>query len=273
MLEHTINVRGGTVFAVSAGTGEALLMLHGWPLDHRMFEPQIRALADDLHVVALDRRGFGRSTAPADMTEELNDIDAVIASLNLRRVHLLGVSQGGRVALRYAATRPENIRSLILLGAVVDGVNVPEPDEEKVPVGDYARLARHGKLEEVVRRWLQHPMMRIRDDATTARQLIDDMLGAYSGSDLIEFDASHYAFNGDVLGALATSRPPLLLLTGEHETDARKQHATRIAESVPGSREVTIAGGGHLSNLTHAAEFNAAVRDFCNGPAASLTRS
>lgn len=273
MLEHTIDVRGGTLYAVSAGEGETLLMLHGWPLDHRMFEPQLHALSDHFHTVALDRRGFGRSTAPADMTEELNDIDAVIAALGLDRVHLLGVSQGGRVALRYAATRPGNVRSLMLLGAVVDGVKVPEPDAEKVPVVDYARLAGDGRLDEVIQRWSQHPMMQIPDNAVTARHLIEDMLGSYSGQDLVDFDASHYAFDGDILGALAASRPPVLLLTGEHETDARKRHASLVADCVPGSEEVTIPGGGHLSNLTHVHEFNAAIRKFCERCAASSTHS
>lgn len=273
MQNHRIDVRGGTVFAVSAGAGPALLMLHGWPLDHRMFEHQLEALADRFHVVALDRRGFGRSTAPADMSEELSDIDAVIDALRLGRIHLLGVSQGGRVALRYAATRPERICGLILLGAIVDGVDVQEPDEEKVPVADYARLAGDGRLDEVIRHWSQHPMMQMPDDAATERQLIDDMLSAYSGQDLVNFDASHYAFDGDVLGALAAAQPPVLLLTGETETDARKQHARAIERRVPGSEEVLIAGGGHLSNMTHADEFNAAIRQFCDRLSANSTHS
>ena len=263
MRYHSIDVQDGKIFAVSAGSGDALLMLHGWPLDHRMFDRQFDALSDQFRVVAIDRRGFGQSSAPPDMREELADIDRVIDELGLGAVHLLGVSQGGRLALRYAATRPNRVKSLILLGAVVDGVDVTEPDDEKIPVTEYASLAQDGRLSEVIERWSDHPMMRMPGGATAEKQLVDDMLEAYGGEDLLNFDASHYRFDGDILGALAVSRQHVLLLTGENETDARKLHARAIEERVPNSKEVIISGGGHLSNLTHAEPFNAAIRNFC----------
>ncbi|MDJ0760580.1 MAG: alpha/beta hydrolase [Woeseiaceae bacterium] len=264
MRRHSIDVKDGRVFAVSAGSGDALLMLHGWPLDHRMFDRQLDALSDQFRVVAIDRRGFGQSSAPPNMGEELSDIDRIIDELDLGQVHLLGVSQGGRLALRYAASRPSRVKSLILLGAVVDGLDVTEPDEEKIPVAEYASLAQDGKLGDVVEHWSAHTMMQMPGGATAQKQLVSDMLEAYGGKDLVNFDASHYRFDGDILGALAVSRQQVLLLTGEYETDARKLHARAIEERVPNSKEVIIRGGGHLSNLTHPEPFNAAIRDFCS---------
>ena len=78
MTEHRIDVDGGTVFAVEIGSGTPLLMLHGWPLDHRMFDYQVDALSGAFRCIAIDRRGFGRSTAPPDMRREPGDIDRVL---------------------------------------------------------------------------------------------------------------------------------------------------------------------------------------------------
>ena len=62
-----------------------------------------RHLADRFRLVAIDRRGFGRSTAPPDLNREVADLVAVRDALGLDRMVLVGMSQGGRVALHYRA--------------------------------------------------------------------------------------------------------------------------------------------------------------------------
>lgn len=265
MKEHFIESGDGKLFAVEAGSGHPLVMLHGWPLDHRMFNYQLQKLAKNFRVVAIDRRGFGKSTAPADMSRELDDIDRLIEQLDLGRVHLLGVSQGGRVALRYAATRPERLRSLLLQGAVVDGLDVPEPESEQVPIGRYADLARMGRLEEVIDHWLKHPMMLLPESNITERHLLDDIVADYSGMDLVNYDPQHYQFDEDILTKLDASSLPVLLLTGALETDARKGHAKEILKRVVNSCEIVFGKSGHLSNLTEPEAFNRAVTNFCHG--------
>jgi pimeloyl-ACP methyl ester carboxylesterase len=263
MREHFVEVPDGALFAVEVGRGQPLIMLHGWPLDHRMFNFQLQELARHFRVVAIDRRGFGRSTAPANMSRELDDIDRLIEQLDLGRVHLLGVSQGGRVALRYAATRPERLRSLLLQGAVVDGLDVPEPESEHVPIEHYANLARGGRLKEVIEHWLRHPMMLLPESSITEQHLLNVIVADYSGMDLVNYDPQHYQFDEDVVTKLNASALPVLLLTGTLETEARKAHAKEILNRVVNSHEIIFAASGHLSNLTEPEAFNRAVTDFC----------
>lgn len=263
MREHFIKLPDGVLFAVEVGQGHPLLMLHGWPLDHRMFNYQLQELARNFRIVAIDRRGFGRSTAPADMSRELDDIDRLLEQLDLGRLHLLGVSQGGRVALRYAATRPERLRSLLLQGAVVDGLDVPEPESERVPIEHYANLARMGRLEEVIEHWLRHPMMLLPENSISERRLLNDIVAEYSGMDLVNYDPQHYRFDEDVLTKLDASALPVLLLTGTLETEVRKAHAKEILARVVTSHEIVFGASGHLSNLTEPEAFNRAVTDFC----------
>ena len=258
-----VDVDDGRLFVEVAGRGQPILLIHGWALDRRMFAPQVEALSGQFTVITFDRRGFGKSEAPPDLRLELDDIDRVIDHFGLASVHLLGMSQGGRIALRYAATRPQRIRSLLLQGAVVDGFDVPDHDDDHVPVEEYARLAKDGRLSEVVERWLQHPMMWTGDSHAAARRLLQTIMADYRGSDVIDYDADSYAFDSDVLGALASFPRPTLLLTGARETKTRRLHANALKQRLPRCREVMLENSGHLSNLTEPRLFNQAVIDFC----------
>ena len=102
---HHVPVPGGDLVVEVAGAGPAIFFLHGWTLDRRQWRGQ-GALADRFTLVAWDRRGFGQSSAPSDLAEEAADVARVAAALGLDRYHLVGLSQGGKVALSHAASRP-----------------------------------------------------------------------------------------------------------------------------------------------------------------------
>ena len=260
--EHSIDVGDGTLFAVDTGSGAPLIMVHGWPLDHRMFEYQVDSLARDFRCIAIDRRGFGQSTAHPDLRREIDDLDRVIDALELGSVHLFGVSQGGRIALRYAATRPHRLLSLLLQGAVVDGLDIAEPESDRVPVAAYAELVSRGDLDVVKALWLAHPMMQLSDAHAKEKALLASIVASYDGSDLLAFDASQYAFDVDILASLSRSGLPVLLLTGAGETEARKAHAAAIRKSAGNCEEVIFEGCGHLPNLTAASAVNGEIREF-----------
>ena len=176
---------GAAIDLYCSGRGPVLLLLHGWSLDHRAFAPQIAPLSRELTVITYDRRGFGASTAAPDLDAELGDIDAIMAALEVPQVHLLGVSQGGRLALRYAATRPQRLASLILQGAILDGYLVEESQEEQLPLAHYQALARQGRMDEVRRLWLAHPMMSAGVEDPALQREIRSLVADYSGADLM----------------------------------------------------------------------------------------
>ncbi len=257
-----VEVAGGRLWAQSRGGGEPLVLVHGWPFDHRLFRPQLDALAGELQVIAFDRRGFGRSDAPPDLRLEIDDIDRILDAFGLASAHLLGMSQGGRIVLRYASRRPGRLRSLILQGAVVDGLVVNESAAERVPVAEYAALARQGRIASIRERWLAHPMMRLPPECPEALALVEEILAGYGGRDLETWTPDAYAFDGDVLGAMRHLEVPTLILTGAHETRTRRLHAQALLERIPDCREVILEASGHLSNLTEPATWNAAVLAF-----------
>jgi pimeloyl-ACP methyl ester carboxylesterase len=258
-----IDVEQGRLYVEVAGSGPPLLAVHGWSLDHRVFEPQVRALSSSLRVIVYDRRGFGKSVAPPGLRDEVDDINRILDTLGLPSAHLLGMSQGGRIALRYAVAHGHRLRSLILQSGVIDGLHVDEPDDERIPIAEYARLAQSGRVDEVRRRWRGHRMMQLDAGFESEAQLLHRILADYSGADLIDSDTDRNHFSYDVLAALDTLDVPALLLTGARETAARKRHADEIHARVAGSEVVELEHSGHLANLTEPARYNKAIFEFC----------
>lgn len=259
---ENVPVRGGTLHVRVYGSGSPIVMVHGWPLDYRAFTPQIEGLSNSHTIIAYDRRGFGRSTAPPDLRMETADINEIVSAIGIEDFHLLGMSQGGRVALRYAATHEESLRSLVLQGTAMDGFHVDEPEEERVPLDEFVELAKTGNLEAVRERWSAHPMMKTGN--RDAKPLIQRILASYNGSDLVHFDARCYRYEGDLESKLRRLRTPTLILTGRKDSQARQACARRLLELIPNAEEIVFENAGHLSNFDASKAFNAAVRRFCS---------
>jgi pimeloyl-ACP methyl ester carboxylesterase len=258
-----VDVDGGRLYVETSGAGAPILMAHGWSLDHRLFEPQVEELAKTFQVVTFDRRGFGISQAAPDLEREVGDLQRILQALSLESIHLLGMSQGARIALRFAVTHPRTIRSLLLQGPAIDGFAIDEPASTRIPIEQYAELARAGRMDEVRRRWRAHPMMTLNGDTGRARELLDKMMSAYRGADLLANPAKTPPSAVNVLGEIGSFRAPCLLLTGARETAARKASAAKLLQLMPDCREIVFANSGHLSNLSEAEMYNRQVAGFC----------
>ena len=93
------------LFYTDWGTGNPVVLIHGWPLDHQMWEYQAVYLAKHgLRVITYDRRGFGKSSHPwsgYDYDTLADDLKAVLDGLDLQNVTLVGFSMGGGEVARY----------------------------------------------------------------------------------------------------------------------------------------------------------------------------
>jgi len=93
------------LFYQDLGTGNPVVLIHGWPLSHEMWDYQLAELpAHGLRVIAYDRRGFGKSTQTWDGYDYdtlADDLKAVLDELDLQNVTLVGFSMGGGEVARY----------------------------------------------------------------------------------------------------------------------------------------------------------------------------
>ena len=250
-----IAVGDGTVRVEVAGRGPPVLLLHGWALDRRVWQAQA-ALADRHRLIAVDRRGFGQSTAPPDLMRELDDLIAIQSTLQLGRMLLVGMSQAGRVALQFALAYPERVAGLVLQGAPLDGF-LPEPrGDDAIPIAAYPGLVRDGQIDRMRRLWAAHPLMRA--PAALSRE-VGALLDAYEGRDL-RSDAPPTL--SSIAGELEAIFAPSLVVTGERDTRWRQLVADALAYGIPNGRRAVVADGEHLCNLTHPQAFNDLLSGF-----------
>lgn len=253
-------VDGTQINVLSCGAGEPIVLLHGWTLDHRSFNAQL-PLAGEFELISFDRRGCGESNTAPNLAAEPEDIDTVLDSLGHESVHLLGVSQGARIALRYAAAKPGRLRSLILQGAVVDGYVAPVEDEDAIPLTHYAKLIARGALGQMQNEWLAHPLMASDTLTVEEKAALDDMVRGYWGQDLL---APPGPAPASIIDQLANLNTPTLIITGERETDARKAHAEKLRQTMPRAQEMILTSCGHLSNLSRPDAYNLLLKRFIN---------
>jgi pimeloyl-ACP methyl ester carboxylesterase len=252
-----VGVPGGAIAVEQAGQGIPVVLLHGWAVDRRIWAAQIEALADRFHLITPDRRGFGASTASPGLALETSDVLAILDRLGIERAVIVGMSQGGRVALRFAVNHPRRVLGLVFQGAPLDGFAPGPRDEESIPTELYRALVCQGRLARMKEMWREHPLMRVADPS--ARGRLDELLADYDGRDLLQPGPDAVASLAD---ALRDVTAPALVVTGELDTPWRQLVGDALAYGLPRARRARIAGSGHLCNLTHADAFNRLVAEF-----------
>lgn len=125
--------------------GEAVSFSHGWPLNADSWESQMQFLAErGFRVIAHDRRGHGRSSQPSDgndMDHYADDLAAVIESLELEDVTLVGFSAGGGEVARYIGRHgTKRVKRAVLVSSVTPNILQSESNAKGVPVAVFDGL-------------------------------------------------------------------------------------------------------------------------------------
>src|SRR5882724_5190649 len=253
------------------GSGSAVVLIHGWPLNGASWEKQTAALLADGHrVITYDRRGFGRSSQPAigyTYDTFAADLNAVLTKLNLTKVDLVGFSMGTGEVTRYIGKYgTERVRKAVLIGTLgpylVKGPDNPEGVDRAVFEGIKAaiRKDRHGFLVEFLRNFYNF-------DVTGGKLVSEDVLrenwtvgvGASAIGVLACVDAWVEDFRKDI----ARNTVPTLLLHGDADRilppDATSRRQAKMLKDV---KFVELKGGPHGVLWTHADQVNAELVRF-----------
>ncbi len=114
---NNCTINGARLAFVNSGTGAAILLVHGFPLDHTMWEGQIEGLSARRRVIAPDLRGFGQSGVSegiVEMGQFADDLAALLDFLGIGDTVLCGLSMGGYIALEFWRRHGKRLRGLIL---------------------------------------------------------------------------------------------------------------------------------------------------------------
>ncbi len=243
------------------GPSDPLVLLHAFPLNGRMFEPQLEAFSGDRRVVAPDYPGFGRSPrtpAHPDVRYYAEGVRRLLDRLELERVVLGGVSMGGYVAFGCIRLFPERISALVLANTR------PDPDSEEIRQNRKKmaqRVADEG-VEVLVE--LQMPRLLAPATLEKKKEVVENVRAMILESSPTGVVAALGAMRErpDSTPLLVRIDVPTLVVGGEEDAISSPEVMAAMAGKIPNSRHLTLPRAGHLSNLEAPKEFNAAMREF-----------
>ena len=243
------------------GPGEPLVLLHAFPLNGRMFEPQMEAFSEGRRVVAPDYPGFGRSPrtpAQPDIRYYAEGVLGLLDRLGLERVVLGGVSMGGYVALGCMRLFPERVSGLILADTRPDA----DSEETRENRKNMARRVADEGVEVLIE--LQMRRLLARDTLENNEEVVEEVRGMILESSPGGVVAALGALRErpDSTPLLEKIEVPTLVIGGEEDGISSPEVMGAMAEKIPDSRHVTLPRAGHLSNLEAPEGFNAALKEF-----------
>jgi 3-oxoadipate enol-lactonase len=127
----TVDVNGARLWYDEAGSGDAVLLIHGGLGDSGLWDPIVPFLAERFRTIRTDLRFYGRSTGPAVRWSWQEDVVGVLDGLGIERAALVGLSMGGRLALDVALARPERVWALAHVAGGVGGHDSAAYSEEQ----------------------------------------------------------------------------------------------------------------------------------------------
>lgn len=238
------------------GSGPVVLFIHGFPLDSTMWIEQLAALSDKRRCVAVDLRGFGRSSPvngePLTMERHAADLAGVLDIISEERADIVGHSMGGYVALAFADNYPERMRSLSLVDTRA-GADTDEAKKGRDAMAERVISEGRAGLAVSMQQALLSPNASTRARARL-RTMIENcpyetILGALAGM----------RDRPDRSSALESIHVPATVLVGEYDTVTPPDSATAMAEAISEATLARIPDAGHMAPIEQPHAVSAAL--------------
>ncbi|MGY4352216.1 pimeloyl-ACP methyl ester carboxylesterase [Bradyrhizobium sp. GM7.3] len=249
-----------------AGEGTPIVLVHGSTSDYRIWNAQLSAFSAAYRVIAVSLRHFyperwdGTGT-DFSIEQHAQDVATLFKKLDLGKVHLVGHSRGGAVAVEVAKSRPEVIRTLVLLDASIE-----------MPVAETAEAKEAGEFTKKVIRTLQENLQ-TEDAAKAAEVFVDGLNGAGTWLRLPQpakdmFLANIYTALGDKDRPISTCADikkfdfPVLLMTGDKSPKRFEFFYNEMRKCREFPATVVIPNAAHAMQRQNADVFNRVTLEF-----------
>ena len=238
--------------------GKPLVLIHAFPTDKSLWQPQQTELQKNFRVITLDLWGFGQSS-PVDgqaisMTEYADETKALLDKLNITQAIIGGESMGGYIALAFLEKYPDAVSGLILS----DTQSIPDSTEAKVKREETAvNILKHGTAS-LIDGFM--PKALTANASEKMRTFLQNILESQSAT--AEASALRgIALRKDTSHVLAQTNIPVLIITGQQDTLILPEQSQYMHKLAKNSTLVTIANAAHLSSLEQPEQWNKAIID------------
>src|SRR5580704_10494958 len=257
---HDIEAGGKRLRVLDLGAGDAIpvVLVHGFGADLNAWMFNQPALAETRRAVAFDLPGHGGSTKVLDKAVDAEsfaaDLDRTLAALAIDKLHLVGHSMGGAIALVFAQWQHDRVASLTLIAPAGLG-----PEINAAFITGFIRAQRRREMQEVL-------SLLVHDPALVSRAMVEDVL-RYKRFDgvqaALEAIAAEWFPNGvqrlGLAASLAGLNMPVQVVWGRDDRIIPVAHAEALAGRVPVH---ILDDAGHLPHMEKSGEVNRLLTRF-----------
>jgi pimeloyl-ACP methyl ester carboxylesterase len=247
-------------YTLREGLGTPLVLLHAFPVDHRMWAGVVAALPEEQSVVAVDLPGMGQSPdGPQPPTIEAA-ADATVAALaraGVTRAVVAGLSMGGYVALAMAEREPGLVAAL----GLVDTKSTADTEEARA---NRLRIADEAESSQTVDAVLGMPAVLLGETSRAVRPELTARIEQWIRGQRpagIAWSQRAMAARPDRTHVLESFAGPVAVVVGEEDAVTPAEEAERMASAAARSRLVRVQAAGHLSAVEDAAAVADALAD------------
>ncbi len=253
------------------GSGQPVVLIHGWPSTSQMWEYQLGPLAEaGLRVIAYDRRGFGRSSVPFkayDYDALASDLHALLEELDLSGVTLVGFSMGGGEVARYLSRYgTARVSKVVLISSVLPYLAKGEDNPDGVPTEVFDQISegikkdRPGFLGTFGKQFfginlLNHP---VSDEFMMHFRTLSSLSSAHATLEC----AAAFAYTDFRKDLPAITVPTLIIHGDSDKTVPIEASSDRTARALPHAQYVVYDGAPHGLWYTHRDRLNADLLEF-----------
>jgi pimeloyl-ACP methyl ester carboxylesterase len=237
-----ININGIKLAYIRQGKGTPLVLLHGYPLDHQLWDEVIPLLKDSFDLIVPDLRGFGESTTvdtPYTMDDIASDIAGLLDHLGVQKTAIVGHSMGGYVALAFARLYPERMNGL---GLVSSQLLADPPDRKEgryKTAADVAEKGISGVVDAMTSKFTSSPEWQ----AFARKNMEEQRPAAYIGA------LKAMAERVDSTPLLSSIKYPVVVIHGDADMLIPIDRAREVKVALPQTHLVEVKGVGHVPML------------------------
>jgi pimeloyl-ACP methyl ester carboxylesterase len=240
------------------GTGTPLVLVHGFPLDSRIWDDVIPLLAKQFRVIAPDLRGFGKSisSTPFTIASLAEDVHALLKEISALPCILGGLSMGGYVAMSFAKKFPADLRGLILMDTRAEA----DTAQAKENRGKMIQLAKDKGPKSVA----DEMMPKMIAEATTKSkpQVVSKLRQIMESQQSLTVQHALMALRDreDQTSFIPSIAVPTLILVGEHDAITAPAMSETMNKGIPNSTLIVVPDAGHISSMEKPNEIADAIR-------------
>jgi 3-oxoadipate enol-lactonase len=245
-----------------AGHGELVLFMHGIGGNRTNWTDQVRSFGEHFLAVAWDARGYGGSEdyeGELDFSEFARDILRVLKFYGRERLHLVGLSMGGRIAQDFYALYPQHVATLTIVASFTGFQKLAPEERNKFLASRLKPLADEGKEPRDIAANVARGLSSEHASEAQYERLVASIAALHKDSYIKTLRATT---NFDRSASLQTIAVPTLLVFGDADTLTTAAMGREMHAKIAGSKFVLVPNSGHLINIEQPAAFEAAVLPF-----------